>query len=470
MSKHTLIILLVLVLLTAVVITGQLFKESQTSRAGVTRSASAEPSQQVMPTSGGTLRWRKESFSGYGWSTSPQAPRATTQALSRATQEGSAAPNFVIVFYGPQFKAEEIRDALHKVPNVNPHIFGMSTHEGILCADGYHTSKTGVIGLVAVQIQGISPGVGCASFEEALPAQAAKLALRRAIADAGPVAAGRKPAMIFLTVTSPNEDVVVASLGEESGPNIPLIGGTTAGSIDVTTGKRLPTWSMIANDQVIKSGVAVTVFYSERDFAWSFGGGYRRTSTSGVVTKGEGRIINEIDHRPAAEVYDQWLGGRVTQGSRQGINVAQFCALYPLCQTEGTYNQFIRVWPSSDPKAPGSLQTLVDIHVGETLYFSEGTWNILLNHFASVPQKARDSRPDLSPMAGVFVYCGGAMSCIPPDQRPQMAFLVEQSMKGVPWMGVFSWGEQGNIPNVGNLHSSLSAATAFMPAPRTTEP
>ena len=33
-----------------------------------------------------------------------------------------------------------------------------------------------------------------------------------------------------------------------------------------------------------------------------------------------------------------------------------------------------------------------------------------------------------------------------------------------PWLGVFTWGEQGNIPNVGNLHSNLSAGMVLFPA------
>ena len=38
-----------------------------------------------------------------------------------------------------------------------------------------------------------------------------------------------------------------------------------------------------------------------------------------------------------------------------------------------------------------------------------------------------------------------------------------------PWMGVFSWGEQGQVPGVGYCHASLSSSTVFFPAPAATE-
>jgi hypothetical protein len=105
------------------------------------------------------------------------------------------------------------------------------------------------------------------------------------------------------------------------------------------------------------------------------------------------------------------------------------------------------------------------VREGDTVYLSEGDWNLLLNQFATIPQKARDSKPNMRPMAGLFIYCGGAMECIPKDQRQQMAALVGHSMNDFPWMGIFTWGEQGNVPGVGNVYSNLSSCTVLFPEP-----
>ena len=67
-------------------------------------------------------------------------------------------------------------------------------------------------------------------------------------------------------------------------------------------------------------------------------------------------------------------------------------------------------------------------------------------------------------LSGLFIYCGGALACLPPTAREQMSALVSQTMKDRPWLGVFTWGEQGNIPSVGNLHSNLSSGMVLFPA------
>ena len=44
-----------------------------------------------------------------------------------------------------------------------------------------------------------------------------------------------------------------------------------------------------------------------------------------------------------------------------------------------------------------------------------------------------------------------------------MGGLVGSSMSNVPWIGVFTWGEQGLIPEMGNMHGNLSAGTVLFP-------
>lgn len=431
-------------------------------------SVDASPAPQktlVNATSGGNVRRSGDGFAGYGWSTQADAQQAAEEAVMRATAGTSGNPDIALVCYSPQYSAQQIQDKLLGGSRPVRHVFGMSTHEGILCADGYHTSKTGVLGILTMRLAGLEAGVGGADFEGGTPTEAAKLAYRRAVEDAGVSGTGKKPSLILLSVIYPNEEQVLAALAEEAGPGVTLIGGTAAGSVDEISRKKMSNWSMIANRKLVKNGLVVAVFYSNQGVASSYGGGYRRSSISGTITKCQSRLILEIDGRPAYDVYNEWLGGKVAEAAKRGENVVNFCSLYPVCKTLGTHNQFIRVWPSEDPKAPGSLRTGSGIREGDKVYLSEGNWNILLNHFATIPQKARESRSDMQAIAGLFIYCGGAVECIPRDQRPQMATLVGQSMNDIPWMGVFSWGEQGSVSGVGNVHSNLSSCTVLFPAP-----
>jgi len=413
--------------------------------------------------SGGRVRICVGDTTGYGWSTNADTRTAIQRAAAHAVDPSGPAPDLTMVFYNPQHDPETIVDRLRHSGRAMGKVIGETSHEGILSPDGYHYSPSGVVGLIAMRNSKLTVGVGGASFDESTPREAAKLALRRAIADAGVTEVTRRPRMIILHVTLPHEEEVLAALAEESGPEVPLIGGTAAGTVDGLSRKKVSNWSIIVNDMVIRSGVGIAVMYSDAEIAWSFGGGFRRTSLSGVITKAQGRLIHEIDGRPAEEVYDQWLGGRVREARELGKNLAAFCSFYPLCRTSGANNQFIRAWPADDPKAPGALRTGSSLGTGDEVFLSEGNWNLLLNHFASVPSKARDSVPDFTANSGLFIYCGGALACIPDAERPFMSTLVNKSMGDLPWIGVFTWGEQGHIPSVGNLHSNLTAGTVLFP-------
>jgi len=182
------------------------------------------------------------------------------------------------------------------------------------------------------------------------------------------------------------------------------------------------------------------------------------------VTSAQSRLIIEIDGRPAAQVYDEWLGGAVSRAAERGEDLVEFCTLYPICRPKGGANQFIRAWPSNDPEHPGSLRTGSAVQAGDEIYLSEGNGNILLNQFATLPLQARDRLEGSDPLAGLFIYCGAALDCIPEEERPLIAALLARSLGSIPWIGVFTWGEQGNLPGVGNVHANLSSGTVLFPA------
>jgi hypothetical protein len=423
-------------------------------------SVATPPSRQQ----GGKCRIDGDSFAGVGWSINPATNDAVREAFDQAVNEQAGTPTLTMVYFNPQHDPHSIVTALTSGRRRVSKIFGETTHEGVVDATGLHTSARGVIGLACMRQPNMAVGVGGADFSEAPPRLAAKLALQRAVQDAGSTYRDHRPSMISLCVTLPPEEDVLAGLAEEVGSNIPLIGGTAAGSINALDRKNVSNWSIIANDRVIQNGVAIAVYYSDQPFGWSFGGGFRRTSMSGVVTKCKPRLILEIDGKPAADVYDRWLGGRVYEAMAHGADAAAFCSLYPISRYEGGNNQFIRAWPSEDPKFPGSLRTGSSVQAGDKIYLSEGDWNLLLNHFASVPRSAKNTLDQRGVASGLFIYCGGALACLPPNAREQMSSLVNQTMGDRPWLGVFTWGEQGNIPSVGNLHSNLSAGMVLFPA------
>jgi hypothetical protein len=420
-----------------------------------------------LPTSGGVVRHTESGFAGAGWSLDPETDRATVEALAQAG--GSESGGLTMVFYTPQHDPRRVAAALARRSTSTGRIVGMTTHDGILAFDGYHSAPTGVVGILSTHLNGVHAGVGAASFEEGDPTHAAKLALARAVADANKTKADR-PTMLVVFCTIRTEEAVLQGLAEEIGSDIPLIGGTAAGLVSSMDRKtEVVSSSMIAGDRIVEQGVVVTAFYTTQPFAWAYGGGFVRASgQGGVITSADERLIRAIDGRPAEDVYDEWLGGRLKDAKATGKNVQNVLALYPLVQVVSkngaSHNQFIRAWPSERSDVPGSLITGTNVRVGETLYTSEGSENILLNRFAALPRQARKSVGDSAMPAGLFFYCAGALQTIPREHRGNLAALVQQSMGDMPWIGLFTWGEQASVPGIGNQHGNLMASTLLFPS------
>ena len=416
---------------------------------------------------GSRFRGDAEEFAGYGWSVHPDTGAAVGEALAKFPSGAIGDADIALVFYSSQRVPEDIAGALRRSRGQGTRVCGWSSDLGVIGSDGYHCGPEGTVGLLCMRLPGVKVGVGGASLDEAQsPAACAKLALRRAVENAGGAGAGSAPSIIIMSATyDGQEEVYLASLRESIGSLVPVLGGTAGGS----EAKGPTTCSLIANDTVIRRGLVLAVMYSESPFRWSFQGGFDRTSKCGVVTASEGRVIREIDGIPALDAYDEWCGGRLTEAMRAGKNLNTFTGLYPLCRTlksgNKTHNLFVHAWPAPDAEASRALVTSANLRRGDLVHFSEGSWNILLNRIGVLAQDAKGVLPETGIAAGLFICCEAVLKNIPPEQRNQMAHLINRSMGGAPWIGMFTWGEQGNFPGIGNYHGNLLTSMTLFPQP-----
>lgn len=419
-----------------------------------------------LPQSGGRFRGSSSEFGACGWSVHPDTRTAVQEAL-KASGVIALEPDVTFVFYTTHHKSESVVESLRNTQGAGSRICGWSSDYGIVAPDGYHASEHGVIGLLCLRLPGMKVGTGSASLDEAGSADAcAKLALRRAIVNAGSPTPSGHPSMIIMSATyDGQEENYLQALSAETGGASPILGGTAGGTAEHGTGDCF----VVEGDRTIRKGLVLCVFYSPQPFAWAFRGGFDRTGTSGTITSSDGRVIKEIDGRPALDVYDEWSGGRIGQAMREGKDMNTFLALYPLCRTIGAgttaHNLFVHTWPSSDAASSKHLVSSANLWKGDVVHFAEGSWNILLNRIGVLPQQAKEGKSDMAVSAGLLVCCEGVLKSIPLEQRGQMATLINRTMGDVPWIGMFTWGEQGNFVGVGNYHGNLLTSFTLFPRP-----
>jgi hypothetical protein len=413
---------------------------------------------------------------GTGWSKKPSR-QAVDEALKMAlkNQHGTP-PDFAIFFAtsGSDFSA--ILSEARKLLGNKTKIFGGSSDEravmtnlGFIEAAQNQSSisqNQHALSLMTVSSPDMVFGVGTASFSAYASVQAAtEAALLAAIKDADKQPHDT-PQVILMIISRGNEEEALEGLAAEAAKGAVILGGTTGGT----------KYSVMGNRGVFDNGIALAVIYTDLKMGWALEGGLEIVdSPSGIVTKVKGQAIMEIDHRPALEVYDEWLGGNLrdyidkVQDEKKLRDLLTLSPLFRLYHAPSgqAYPIFSQIFPDSWP--PGvsfkdkRMMTATKIKVGERVYLSQGTWEFLLNRISSLPKTAKlhgGISVDERPLFCFGYICGGVMGVIPEDEQQKMPLLINYGINHTPFIVNFTSGEQGLFPGKMLRHGNL--LTSFL--------
>lgn len=409
---------------------------------------------------------------GTGWSNKLEEQKAVAEAVDMALQgKESKQPDIAIIFASSGSDLQTILSEAKKLLGDKTKIYGgTSDSRAVLTDKGFikvgkayvpSTAKT-ALAIMTVTSRDIVFGVGSANFS-AYPSvqEAAKTAVRKAIQSAGK-SPGAKPQAILITPTSQVEEKVLEGLEAVVGNETLILGGTTGG----------PKFGVFGDREVYTAGISLAVIYTDLPLGWVFAGGFDVQDTAGgTVTKVEGRTLVEIDHRPALEVYDEWLGGKLKKIIKEIGDPAKIRSqlisdpLYRrFTSSSGVkYFLFSHCYVKDITLKDKSIMTSTDIKVGEKVYVSHGTWEMFLNQIGNLPKFARvygGIKPDQKVILGIGYLCSGIIGIIPEEEREIIPLLLNYANKNAPFITNISWGEQGYFPGVGHKHGNL--LTSFL--------
>ncbi len=389
---------------------------------------------------------------GCGWSDNIDEVKAVEEAVSSVkTQLEGKSPDFAVLFstasYGSDMVLSEVRRLL---PGVQ--IYGGTSCLAVQTKDGFHAGEKGSLALLAVASKNISFGVGGVSIDDFPSArEAGKSAIQAAIDATGKKGA---PKLVLITGSVGREEELLAGIEDVIGKDVPVLGGSAGDN--TITGE----WKQFANENVYSNGISLTVIYTDLKIGWAYEAGYLRSENRGTITKADGRIIYEVDNQPAAEVYNEWTGGTVVAEELEtGGSILSDASYYPLAKIikneEKEYT--LSIHPLSINATDHSLEIFANIEEGDEVLLMHGDWELLLNRALTTPIKALESenlsKEDVS--FGIYTYCGGTMLAIPEEERSKIPVLVKTAIGDAPFIGTFTFGEQGHIQGVGNLHGNL---------------
>lgn len=247
---------------------------------------------------------------------------------------------------------------------------------------------------------------------------------------------------VIVHTTPGQEERFIRGVYGQLDSTVPIIGGSAADN-DIS-GK----WSIFSNHQHATDGAVVAVC----DWPWkmglSFQSGYLVTKQRGVVTRADERSIREIDHRPAAEVYNEWLDGALDDYLQSGGNVLEATTLSPLGVPRGQVgglDAYVLVHPEQ-VLANHSLTTFADVQIGDTVAVMRSTRKALIQRGGKVANWALE-REGLRPenlAGGLIIYCAGCMLAIQ-QELDQMLSGVQQVVQKAPFVMPFTFGELGCV-------------------------
>jgi hypothetical protein len=373
--------------------------------------------------------------------------RAVTDLKDLLARQGTAGapPDFVTLHYGADQDAGDIlKQATATFGCAALH--GGSSCLGVMSGDGATVREGRAIGALAIWDPAGSYGTASAPLEGDARAAAAR-AVRCALKRAG--RSGEAPDLVWLTMAPGQEEAAILGIKDVVGCPAMIVGASSAD--DDVSGN----WSQISPDGATNDGLVVSVLFPSVPFGFSFESGYAPTRHRGRVTQAEGRRLISIDGRPAAEVYAEWTGHpmRPDRGSASVLSAAAMMPLGRVVRVIDGIPFHILAHPAT-AHAEGHLDLFADVAEGEELWLMTATENTLVQRAGHIAETSRAQLAGGEVSGGLMVYCGGCMLSVR-HRMDEVAAAVAGALDGAPFLGVFSFGEQGETSCGDSEHSNL---------------
>jgi len=390
-------------------------------------------------------------------STLASSKEAASQLWGQLSDRLGNPPDWIVIAPSVSYDIPQLQQTLNSLGAKRFHgstsCLGAMTERGVVNTEGRGIAAFGI-----ADPDG-DYGVGEISLDAtASPEAAACQALDAALSDAK--RPGEVPDLIWISAPPGCEERVIAGLESSLGAGVPIVGGSSADN-DVSG-----QWAQLTQAGVHLNAVIVSALFPSTELHFAFHSGYEPTEIKGRVTRADGRILYEIDGRPAAEVYNDWTRGVLQDALTTGEqNVLPLTTLYPLGRVVGSvagtaYHQLShpdRITPER------GLSLFSDVEVGDEVWLMQGTRQSLVERAGRVARAAMQAgniTPD-NIAGGLVIYCAGCMLTVQ-DQMDDVVGHLNDALDGHPFLGSFTFGEQGCFIGGENRHGNLMISVLLL--------
>lgn len=370
----------------------------------------------------------------------------TLRAMGTVIDSIPTPPDFLTLHYGSVHSAHTLQ-ALATAAFPGTALHGGSSCLGVMSHSGIAVDGGAGLGVLAIW----DPAGAYGSAMERIGADAgasAQVALRAALARAG--RPSEAPQVVWLTSPPGHEELVLAGIRDVLGPHALIVGGSSA---DNDVGGA---WTQLAQDGAAGDGISISVLFPSVPFAQLFENAYAPTEFRGRITEVSGRTVHQIDGQPAGAVYAEWTGGAIAVPETGAQTILLQSTLLPLGREVGQIGQvpFHLLAHPLVLHADGRLELFVDMQTGQEICLMTGTADSLVQRAGHIAELAREQLNGSRPSGALVIYCGGCMLSVR-DRLDEVAASLSQALPGTPFLGLFSFGEQGETVRGTSEHANL---------------
>jgi hypothetical protein len=394
---------------------------------------------------------------GFGRSFHADPRCAVFEAVEHAKQKFAAGPSgteLAFVTATVEYPAAAVYSALREaLPQALIH--GITTSLGVLGLDGVSSGPSGVVGILLFRSTGdVRLAVGYADIE-ADGQKSGRAAAEQILAQGG----GARPALLLFNAAPGDEERILQGVAEIL-PGVPAFGGSAADH--AIAGE----WSVFTNAGPRKNAVSIAALFGNVAVGGALLSPYQPAGKAATVTQGSGRQLVELDGQPAAQVLNKWLDGRLEYQLAEGGNILAQTALRPLGIRHDTPfgPHYVTLHPAHVHVPDHKVDLFAAIRPGQELCLMDGSDAGLIEVLGELARRARENgklrREELR--AGVLIYCAGCAGSVGPALSDGLRKHLSQELGDIPLLGMCTFGEQGHIPGLGNLHQDLSVSLVLI--------
>ena len=359
-----------------------------------------------------------------GRSTDADAATAGAQAAEAALD--GADPKLVIVFCSDSYDLPVLAEAITARAGAAP-VIGCTT-AGELSVDGPQEGGVVAIGLGG---EGFSVATAATSVSDAGGLRQAGAA---AAACAGAVE--QRPHRVLLLLSDGlvgDQREVVRGAHDVVGSGVPLVGGCAG------DGLKMQRTFQLHGGEALTGAVVAAAVASDAPLGIGVRHGWRRVGEPMLVTRSAQNRVEEIDDRPALDVYLERLGAPDEVRTDQDA-FTSFALTHPLGLNRTRGEDQVRFVAGADFEQ-GSLTCIAEVPQGALAWPMEGDANSVLDATDAACADALDSLGGRRPVGLVAFDCIARGIVLDQGQLRDEVDRINRGAGGAPIGGFYSYGE-----------------------------